>query len=446
MNSMIMMFLPIFLLVILIPIFIGIYVFRDAKRRNMNALLWTLMAILVPGLFGFLIYLLIRGNYSDLHCPQCDTPVEQDFIVCSNCGAKLKPTCPNCGRAVDGVWKICPHCAQPLPEHQSVTPPVHKKDKHLWKILLIVLLIPLILLAFIFLGNFIFTGVGGSSSFREDAREDYFSAQPEPQISDRISSWLNTVDETRDLDRAYALQYTKQVDRNTYQHYFLVHAPGTYDNSKSGIQLSERLFGATAQLNVGWTGYNDGLYSIMMTSSKEKSNLKIVRDGKTLPCTTISVDFNPTLYLNEPSLPYADGDPFAGGRIIPEKMTILQATENGEQMVSEFTQWETDEMHRLLSVIENAPYVKLSDPIYKEITTNDFKELHDGYTIIIELPVQKDQPDHPDTIACHAVKRNSKYYLIDDHDDKGHYIRKIDKGTYAYLESRFTGMSTTPDA
>lgn len=60
----------IFFLTILIgiPVLIGVYVYRDAKRRNMNALLWTLIAILAPSLIGFIIYLFVRGNYDDLQC------------------------------------------------------------------------------------------------------------------------------------------------------------------------------------------------------------------------------------------------------------------------------------------------------------------------------------------------------------------------------------------
>ena len=32
---------------IIVPILVGVYVFRDASRRGMNAALWTLIAVLV---------------------------------------------------------------------------------------------------------------------------------------------------------------------------------------------------------------------------------------------------------------------------------------------------------------------------------------------------------------------------------------------------------------
>lgn len=43
--------IPLFMLMIivaLLPLLIGVYVYRDAKRRGMNAALWTLIAILAP--------------------------------------------------------------------------------------------------------------------------------------------------------------------------------------------------------------------------------------------------------------------------------------------------------------------------------------------------------------------------------------------------------------
>ena len=36
---------------------IGVYVYRDARNRGLNAVLWTLIALLAPSLVGFIIYL-----------------------------------------------------------------------------------------------------------------------------------------------------------------------------------------------------------------------------------------------------------------------------------------------------------------------------------------------------------------------------------------------------
>ena len=109
----------IFLLVVLaalltISVLIGVYVYRDAKRRGMNAVLWTLIAVAAPALVGFIIYLLVRGNYADLECPQCGAAVTEQYVVCPRCGTKLRPACPSCAFPVEPDWKVCPKCAAPL--------------------------------------------------------------------------------------------------------------------------------------------------------------------------------------------------------------------------------------------------------------------------------------------------------------------------------------------
>ena len=48
-------FIPIALLLFAIPVLIGVYVWRDAKGRGMNAPLWTLVSVLAPSLIGFII-------------------------------------------------------------------------------------------------------------------------------------------------------------------------------------------------------------------------------------------------------------------------------------------------------------------------------------------------------------------------------------------------------
>ena len=140
--------IPLFMLMIivaLLPLLIGVYVYRDAKRRGMNAALWTLIAILAPSLIGFIIYLLVRGNYSNLKCPRCAATVTEQYVVCPKCGAKLKPSCPNCSAPVEPDWTVCPKCAQPLPTVQEdIVTPVQPKDKTLWKILAAIIIVPVV--------------------------------------------------------------------------------------------------------------------------------------------------------------------------------------------------------------------------------------------------------------------------------------------------------------
>jgi len=89
------------------------YINRDAKRRGMNATLWTLLAILVPYLIGVIIYFLLREPLP-YNCPQCGTTVSARFNFCPNCKYNLRPACPHCRHEVRAGDKYCPYCAQEL--------------------------------------------------------------------------------------------------------------------------------------------------------------------------------------------------------------------------------------------------------------------------------------------------------------------------------------------
>lgn len=92
------------------------YVYRDAKRRGMNAALWTLLVLILSGgyfLIGLIIYLLVREPLP-YACPQCSTTVNARFNFCPNCKYNLHPACPQCQREVDDTDKFCPYCAKEL--------------------------------------------------------------------------------------------------------------------------------------------------------------------------------------------------------------------------------------------------------------------------------------------------------------------------------------------
>ena len=62
------------------PILVGVYVYKDSKDRDMNGILWLLLSVLVPGGFGFVVYLIIRDDHP-----------AQDSFRCPECGAEVVP-------------------------------------------------------------------------------------------------------------------------------------------------------------------------------------------------------------------------------------------------------------------------------------------------------------------------------------------------------------------
>ena len=56
-----LLFLPILLLIVwfVIAILVAVWVYKDAKKRDMNAAVWLLI-VLVTGCIGCIIYLVVR--------------------------------------------------------------------------------------------------------------------------------------------------------------------------------------------------------------------------------------------------------------------------------------------------------------------------------------------------------------------------------------------------
>lgn len=101
------------------------YVYRDAKRRDMNPLLWLLLCLLLSWPFfaiGFILYFQVREPLP-FPCPRCSAQVGARFNFCPNCKCNLHPSCPTCKREVAETDKFCPYCSQDLTATVETAPP-----------------------------------------------------------------------------------------------------------------------------------------------------------------------------------------------------------------------------------------------------------------------------------------------------------------------------------
>jgi hypothetical protein len=116
--------------VILMWLALGVWVFRDARRRN-NApgypRLMAAIALIIPFL-GPLLYIAIRPAETlaeqrerqleaiglewqgGMRCPDCGYPADPRWLACPSCMRKLKSPCTSCGEPIDPRWSICPFC------------------------------------------------------------------------------------------------------------------------------------------------------------------------------------------------------------------------------------------------------------------------------------------------------------------------------------------------
>jgi len=114
-----------------------VYTYLDARRRITDPFL--IACATVASFFPFIgtaVYAIVRPpefiedahereleikaaelrvrQLKDQSCPNCEYPVEKDYLRCPNCQRRLKDPCPSCGKPVDPSWGLCPFCENTL--------------------------------------------------------------------------------------------------------------------------------------------------------------------------------------------------------------------------------------------------------------------------------------------------------------------------------------------
>lgn len=75
-----------FLLVGIAWIFLGIWTYKDATNRGLNAKLWSLIVAFAPSGIGLLIYFLVGRKQSFIKCVNCSNSIPSDSKYCNKCG------------------------------------------------------------------------------------------------------------------------------------------------------------------------------------------------------------------------------------------------------------------------------------------------------------------------------------------------------------------------
>lgn len=434
----------IFILLVLValltvPILIGVYVYRDSRRRGMNAVLWTFIAVVAPALIGFIIYLLIRGNYSDLRCSQCDEPVTEQYTVCPHCGAKLRPACPNCAFPVESDWNVCPRCSTPLDgADMCCTPPLRQEDRSLRKILIAIIVVPVVLIVLAVFSLTAFQTATGSSTMREVTFDEYDREQTSEAVRGAVHDWLDGL-EVRS-DRAYALRYDASNELGVGQeYYYLFYVPDGGQSSSTSFGIDSGLFGTMLDLRLERTGNSGSLYCVQ-TSVENPPKPRIILGGKRIRCETQVVDYNPTLFFIEPN--YEQAEP--GAAELPERLSVVKIAGNAvaggnsssdsaassNAGVVEVT--DEDMMLKILAAIDSGERLPM-----EKIPDYDFK---DGFEIVVEYQIHDDLITHPD-MARHLVFMDDGIcYLIDDrvtNTAHGSSYRMMGDDFYVLLEELF---------
>ncbi len=89
--------LPVMLLMgaaaILTTVFICLWIYNDAKERNIdNPVLWVVLAVFLTNFIGLIVYLVVRSAHGRTHpCPSCGFGVAENQGFCPRCGERQPP-------------------------------------------------------------------------------------------------------------------------------------------------------------------------------------------------------------------------------------------------------------------------------------------------------------------------------------------------------------------
>jgi len=118
---------PIFLLpmsgAVMLAIYVLLvgYVYGDARRRGMNQVMWTLLAIFIPSAVGVILYFILRDPVP-VPCPGCGTPARKGHAYCASCGVAVRPACPRCRQPVEPGWRNCARCGTAIASTAAASP------------------------------------------------------------------------------------------------------------------------------------------------------------------------------------------------------------------------------------------------------------------------------------------------------------------------------------
>ncbi|MCL2140540.1 MAG: zinc ribbon domain-containing protein [Dehalococcoidia bacterium] len=269
-------FLLVFLLCLILPILIGIFVYRDAKSRDMNALMWLLIVIVAPMFIGLIIYFIVRSNYSNLKCPSCQAPVSEQYLACPSCGIKLKASCANCGAHIQSGWSVCPNCASLLSnERLDYSQPIARSGKIPSRALIAVLIIlPLIILVPLGIGFALRSSAGVDTVTLSSLQStNNYSYHPE------VTAWLQ---ECTDTSKIYALR-SVSIDK-WVEYLFYMPDHKMYFESYSSTKTNETIkFISATEIEP----YGQQFFAVIQAKyngSPETIDITVWVSGEAIPC------------------------------------------------------------------------------------------------------------------------------------------------------------------
>ena len=65
---------------------LGLWVYKDAKSRGLNAKLWVIAVIFIPNFIGLILYFIVGRKQIMIECSNCNSRINYDSKYCNKCG------------------------------------------------------------------------------------------------------------------------------------------------------------------------------------------------------------------------------------------------------------------------------------------------------------------------------------------------------------------------
>lgn len=218
---------------IVLNIIICVFVYNDAKKRNMNGVLWVLIILLVPLFIGLVLYLILRKDYN-IKCSACGELLKDIYTVCPACGAQLKPICSECSLPLQANWSVCPNCSASVDKTQGITPPIKEKrsNKAAWALLILVILVPVLVISSIVVFSVMTHNEDDMYSLGVNVIR---SETAEGMVTNEAYAWLEEISAKAHTENTASIlqytRYTENEDTTKYYCEFVIYIPNMRDNN-----------------------------------------------------------------------------------------------------------------------------------------------------------------------------------------------------------------------
>ncbi|MBR5949024.1 MAG: hypothetical protein IKZ82_10355 [Clostridia bacterium] len=365
-------------LLICAALIIGVFVYRDAKRRGMYALRWALIAALAPALMGFIIYLLTRTPRTD----------------------------GKSGSSGIGI------------------------------VIVSLIVIPFLLLYFASLLKNRDSGIRIKTVTKTALTFEEYCEEKDAATSEKVRSWLDTLPKVYGAARppVHMLRYDSEY-RGEPRRFYLAALPCTGRSSQIKTEVVDGLFASTLRIDAQPSGgyYNDyTLYSFSL-SGNEPDKFKAIISAVALPVEISVVDYNPSVLYIVPDYSKVE---LSGDLFLPDKLHIGKHSSDGyigsssHSFVADMDIDERSEVFEILKTIDSAELI--------EDTEAHGQTYSDLFTITTVYESRSGHVTHWDSVTFWVtLGKESGDCIIFDESRNDVWYMKTDRAFYDRLSALF---------